>query len=147
MNKKSSKEVKCYVLDSYAVLAYLQEETGHEKVLAMLEEAREGQSKLLMSAINFGEILYIVEREKGLPKAQQTLACIDELPIEVVDADRTITLAAAHLKAQHSLAYADCFAAGLAQLKKAVLVSGDPELERVESLITIEWLPRKGKSS
>lgn len=142
MNKEGFKEVKHYVLDSYAILAYLQEETGHEKVLAMLEEAREGQSKLLINVINLGEILYIVEREKGLPKAQETLACIDELPIEVVDVDRTLTLAAAHLKAQHSLAYADCFAAGLAQLKEAVLVSGDPELEQVESLVTIEWLPR-----
>lgn len=142
MNKEGFKEVKGYVLDSYAILAYLQEETGHEKVLAMLEEAREGQSRLLINVINLGEILYIVEREKGLPKAQETLACIDELPIEVVDVDRTLTLAAAHLKAQHSLAYADCFAAGLAQLKEAVLVSGDPELEQVESLVTIEWLPR-----
>lgn len=142
MNKEGFKEVKRYVLDSYAILAYLQEETGHEKVLAMLEEAREGQSKLLINVINLGEILYIVEREKGLPKAQETLACIDELPIEVVDVDRTLTLAAAHLKAQHSLAYADCFAAGLAQLKEAVLVSGNPELEQVESLVTIEWLPR-----
>ncbi|GFP25261.1 hypothetical protein HKBW3S43_01181 [Candidatus Hakubella thermalkaliphila] len=142
MNKEGFKEIKRYVLDSYAILAYLQEETGHEKVLAMLEEAREGQSRLLINVINLGEILYIVEREKGLPKAQEILACMDELPIEVVDVDRTLTLAAAHLKAQHSLAYADCFAAGLAQLKEAVLVSGDPELEQVESLVTIEWLPR-----
>lgn len=143
MNREDSKEVERYVLDSYAVLAYLQEETGHEKVLAMLEEARQGQNELLMNVINLGEVLYIVEREKGLSKAQETLARIDELPIEVMDVDRTLALTAAHLKAQHSLACADCFAAGLAQLKEAVLLSGDPELKQVESLITIEWLPRK----
>lgn len=143
MNKKDSKEVKHYVLDSYAVLAYLQGETGYKRVFAILEEARVGQSKLLMNVINLGEVLYIVEREKGLPRAQETLARIDELPIEVMDVDRTLALTAAHLKAQHSLAYADCFAAGLAQLNEAVLVSGDPELKQVESLIAIEWLPRR----
>jgi predicted nucleic acid-binding protein len=86
--------------------------------------------------------MYIVESERGLPKAQETLARIDELPIEVVGADRTLTLAAAHLKALCSIAYADCFAAALSQNKGVPLITGDPEFRKVKlsSALQIEWL-------
>ena len=87
-----------YVLDSYAVLAYFEAEPGSEQVRRLLEAANEGQCRLYMCVVNLGEVVYIVERERGLPKAQEALARIDELPIEAVNVDRPITLAAAHLK-------------------------------------------------
>jgi predicted nucleic acid-binding protein len=95
-----------------------------------------------MCVVNWGEIIYIVERERGLPKAQEILARIDELPIEIVEVDRALTLAAAHLKMQYPIAYADCFAAALAQIKKASLVTGDPEFKKVkpESNLNIKWI-------
>jgi len=93
-----------------------------------------------MSIVNLGEVMYIVERERGLPKAQEALAGIDELPIEIVDADRNLTLASAHLKAQWSIAYADCFAAALSQVKSAPLVTGDPEFGKAGSALQVEWL-------
>jgi predicted nucleic acid-binding protein len=37
-------------------------------------------------------------------------------------------LAAAHLKAEHQLAFADCFAAATAAAHDATLYTGDPEL-------------------
>jgi hypothetical protein len=89
-----------------------------------------------------GEIIYIVEQERGLPKAQETLARIDELPIEIIDIDRNLTLAASHLKTICPIAYANCFAAALAQLKNIVLVTGDPEFNQIKPdyNIRIEWL-------
>jgi PIN domain. len=130
VNKNPERQIKRYVLDSYAVLAYLKEEAGYEMVLNRIEEANEGKSKLFMSVLNLGEVLYIVERERGLFKAQEVLALIDELPIIMELADRELALAAAHLKAQCSISYADCIAAALAQQKKAVLISGDPDFEK-----------------
>src|SRR3990172_2954863 len=100
-----------YVLDSYALLAFFEDETGSERVRDLLEAAINGNCRLYLCIINLGEILYIIERERGLSKAQETLARIDELPIEIVDADRNLTLAAAHLKSDCPVAYADCFAA------------------------------------
>ena len=135
-------EVKGYVLDSYALLAYLEIEPGGEHVKELLEAATERKCRLYMSIVNLGEVMYIAERERGLPKAQETLARIDELPIEIVSADRALTLTAAHLKAQWSIAYADCFAAALSQIKSAPLVTGDPEFRKVKpsSALQVEWL-------
>jgi ribonuclease VapC len=134
---------KAYVLDSYAVLAYLEGEGGSDHVGELLEAARNGRCRLFMSVINLGEVLYIVERERGLPMTHEVLARIDELPIEIVNADRTLTLAAAHLKAECPIAYADCFAAALSQVKEAALVTGDREFRQIDPGITLEidWLP------
>lgn len=40
---------------------------------------------------------------------------IDQLLVEVVDADRSRTFAAARVKARHPLSYADAFAVALGQ--------------------------------
>ncbi len=121
-----------YVLDSYALLAYFEAESGSEQVRGLLEAAKEGRCHLYMCVVNLGEVVYIVERGRGLPKAQETLARIDELPIAIIDVDRALTLAAAHLKMDCPIAYADCFAAALSQLKNATLVTGDPEFNKIK---------------
>jgi predicted nucleic acid-binding protein len=133
-----------YVLDSYALLAYFEGEPGSEQVRRLLEAAKEGQCRLYMCVINLGEVMYIVERERGLPKAQEILARVDELPIEVINVDRTLTLAAAHLKADCPIAYSDCFAAALSQMKSATLVTGDPEFNKIKADrgICIQWLAK-----
>jgi predicted nucleic acid-binding protein len=58
-----------YVLDSYALLAYFEAEPGGEQVRKLLEEAGEGKCRLYMCVVNLGEVMYIVERKRGLPKA------------------------------------------------------------------------------
>jgi ribonuclease VapC len=130
------------VLDSYALLAYFEAEPGSEQVQQLLETAQQGNRRLYMCVVNLGEIAYIVERERGLSKAQETLARIDELPIQIIEADRTLTLAAAHLKMSYPIAYTDCFAAALAQTQNASLVTGDPEFHKIkaECNLRIEWL-------
>ena len=133
-----------YVLDSYALLAYFEAEPGSAQVGRLLEAAKEGKCHLYMCVVNLGEVIYIIERERGLPKAQEALARIDELTIEIINVDRTLTLAAAHLKMDCPIAYADCFAAALAQVKNAPLVTGDPEFRKVKpnSDLQIAWLTR-----
>jgi predicted nucleic acid-binding protein len=135
-------EFKNYVLDSYAVLAFLEAEKGSDRVKTLLEEAAQGQCGLLMSVINLGEVVYIVERERGLPRAQGLLALMEEWPLEIENIDQNLALTAAHIKAHASLAYADCFAAALAIQKKAILVTGDPEFKKLKlvSGLQIEWI-------
>jgi ribonuclease VapC len=140
--ENSSLKTGEYVLDSYALLAYFEAEHGSEQVRRLLEAAKEGKCHLYMCVVNLGEVMYIVERERGLPKAQETLARINELPIEIVNADHPLTLSAAHLKMDCPIAYADCFAAALSQLKNATLVTGDPEFSKIKAdcNVRIEWL-------
>ena len=60
--------------------------------------------------------------------------------IELVDADKTLTILAARFKAKYPIAYADCFAAALAFQRKAVVVTGDPEFQKLSGSISIEWI-------
>lgn len=131
-----------YVLDSFALLAYLQTEPGGPRVKAVLAQAEKKQAEVYLSIINYGEAVYITEREQGLPAAHKLIAAVDQLPVTIVEANRRLAFAAAHLKAHYPISYADTFVVALAQQKQAVLLTGDPEFRKVEHLVTIEWLPQ-----
>ena len=132
-----------YVLDTFALLAYLKDEPGAARIEDVLEQAEKERCHLFASIINLGEVFYIVERKGGVPEAQDTLALIRQLPIEVLPADEQTVFAAAHIKATHRLSYADAFAVVGALDKNAVVLTGDPEFAGVESLVKVEWLAKK----
>jgi ribonuclease VapC len=129
-----------YVLDSFALLAYFGDEPGGTQVKALLAAAATEQAVTYLSVINYGELVYITEREQGAFAARRAIAATDQLPITVVEADRRLSFAAARIKAHHRLSYADAFAVALTQQMQAVLVTGDPEFGAVEHLVAIEWL-------
>lgn len=132
-----------YLLDSFALLAYLNNEPGQARVETVLAEAEKGQCSVLMSMINLGEVLYQVERLRDFYAAQRTLLLAESLPIKLLDATREMVLDAAHIKAAHPLSYADAFAVAAARHYQATVLTGDPEFQAVETLISIEWLPKK----
>ena len=131
----------CFVLDSFALLAHFEDEPGRHRVQALLAQAAKQRAEILLSLINYGEVIYITEREHGIQAAQKVISTIDRLPITIVEIDRRLTLAAAHIKAHHAVSYADAFAIALAQNRRATLLTSDPEFRTVESLVSIEWLP------
>lgn len=128
------------ILDSYAVLSWLQDEHGGGFVKARLRAANRGDVRLAMSVINLGEVLYHVERKHKLEAAQAVLAAILEMPIEVLPASQERVFAAAHVKANHAVSYADAFAIAAAQELDAAILTGDPEFKRVERIVEIVWL-------
>ena len=140
MSASTPGEMQAYVLDSYAILAYLEGETGAERVQALLSDASRGGSQLFLSMLNLGEILYIIEREQGLPKAQAALATIEQLPIEILPVSPDMVFKAAHIKAHYPMAYADAFVVAAAQTHNGAIVTGDPEFRAVEALVKIDWL-------
>ena len=129
-----------YILDSFAVLAFLEGEAGGSRVKGALEEAQQGQFTIYLSLINLGEVLYITERERGLPLAQKSLGLIEQLPLTILPATRDRVLAAAHIKANFAVAYADAFAIAAAQELNGITLTSDPEFAAVENLIEVEWL-------
>jgi predicted nucleic acid-binding protein len=131
-----------YVLDSYDVLAYLGDEPGGGRVRSILEAAAEDRCRIALSVINLGEIAYIIERERGLASAQAALAALDLLPVEVVPATTEAVLSAAHVKAQHPMAYADALVVATALALGGIVVTGDPGFAAVGDLVRIEWLPQ-----
>jgi len=129
-----------FVLDSYAILAYLQGEQAGTRVREVLELADSGGCRVKFPVINLGEVAYIVERRHGLARTQEILILLTHEPIEFVDADRAAVLAAAHIKANYPLSYADAFVVAAAQAYAGTIVTGDAEFHAVEGLVRVEWL-------
>ena len=134
-----------YVLDSFALLAYLEGEAGMARVRAVLEGAEAQRHNVYLSLINLGEALYITERERGLVEARRTLGAVDQLPLEIVGVSRATVLAAAHIKASFPISYADAFAVVTAHERGGVVITGDPEFEPLAAagVVAVAWLPRR----
>jgi predicted nucleic acid-binding protein len=132
--------VRPCVLDASALIAFFEDRPGAAKVESLLAKAVETRRPLLMSVINWGEVYYAVWRAHGQEVAEAKLREIAQLPIDVVEAGAELTKLAATLKARHNLPYADCFAASLARVRKAALVTSDKDFERAASSLKILWL-------
>ena len=130
------------VLDSWALIAFFEDEPAAEEVEKILQRAADDKDKLLMSVVNWGEIYYNTMREVSEEAAEQQAHDIAALPIDIVGVgdDLQLVREAAKLKATKKMAYADCFAAALAKLQNAEVVTGDPEFREVEKEIKIAWL-------
>ena len=134
-------ESTAFVLNSFALLAYLQDEPAASRIEKILDNAAKGKHILLLSIINLGEILYITERKGGVAKAQEALALIQQLPIELRSVNAQTVFTAAHIKANHSISYADSFAVATAIEANAAVITSDPEFQSVEAIVKVEWLP------
>lgn len=128
------------VLDSWALLAYFEGEESGAKVTEILKEAAEKERNLLISVVNWGEVLYVIESRHGKEKRDEIERLMNQMHLEVIDADRELTRIAAHFKATKKLPYADCFAAALARLRKAILVTGDKDFKQLGDDLKINWL-------
>jgi predicted nucleic acid-binding protein len=128
------------VLDSYSLIAYFEGEAGTDKIIEMFRAARDSGRLLLLSVVNWGEVFYITLREAGRERADLVAHLISSLPIQIISADLDLTKQAAEFKAARKMSYADCFAAALAKLRKAELVTGDKEFKQIENEVKIQWL-------
>ena len=130
---------KSKVLDSWAVISYFEGEPSGVKVRDILKAA-DSENLLLISRVNWGEVLYVIEGRYGSSGRENVEHVMDQMNLEVIEADEAMTRAAAHLKAAHKLPYCDSFAAALALREKTALVTGDKDFKAIQSKILIEWL-------
>jgi predicted nucleic acid-binding protein len=131
------------VLDSWALIAFFEDEPAAEEVENLLVKAEAGTHKLLLCVVNWGEIYYNTMRKVSQEAAEKKVKEIAGLPIEIVgvdDGNLELVRQAAIYKATKKLSYADAFAAALAKLRSAELVTGDHEFAEVESEIRVRWL-------
>ena len=135
-----AKKTKAYVLDTWAVIAYLEDEPSGEKIEELIATAHEEQIPIYMSVINLGEVWYTVAREISEEEANASIKILSDLRIQVENVDWEVTQEAARFKSQHKMSYADAFAAALAKVMKAELVTGDKEFKSLEGEIKISWL-------
>ena len=132
--------LKSRVLDSYSLIAYLEGEKGKEKVIEMIQDARDSKAILFLSTVNWGEVYFITLREAGRKRLEEVIHLISTLPIQIVPADLELTRQAAEFKSYKKMSYADCYAAATAKQYKAELVTGDREFKQLEKKVKIIWI-------
>lgn len=131
------------VLDSYAIIGFLENESFADFIEKLLIKAQNGEVKLFLHMIHLGEVYYITLREKGNDTAKLTYSRIRALPIQIIEhIDEGLLFDACEIKAFHPLSYADAFAAALAKRQHCPLLTGDPEFKPLEkeAVIKIQWL-------
>ena len=132
--------MKTRVLDSWAILEWMSgRQPASDFVGELLSEAEEGRTRLLMSAINVGEVYYFLRKHHNEELAEAWREASGTLPITIETPSAEDIWNAALLKGRFPIAYADAFAAALAQKYNCPLVTGDPELRSVEQL-ELDWV-------
>jgi predicted nucleic acid-binding protein len=132
--------VSTIVLDSSALLAFLENQAGASRIANLLSLALQGEREVLMSVVNWGEVCYASSRAKGADVARRTEAQVAQLPVTIVDADRPLTRVAAEFHVRYKLPYVDCFAAALASRHKAPVATCDRDFSRIVSEIPLIWI-------
>jgi predicted nucleic acid-binding protein len=132
--------MKGLVLDSYSLIVFLEKEKGYEAVVDLFEKSIEQERDIYLCIVNWGEVIYHFLHAGGESAANIAQEAITALPIRIIDADKELSLTAARIKAANKLSYADAFAAALAKLKKAELVTGDREFKQVEGEVKVYWI-------
>src|ERR1051325_104046 len=134
------KKAKAIVLDSWAVIAYLEDEDAAEKVADIVADAHEARIPLLMTVVNAGEVWYIVARQTSAADADASIKQLRDLGIQFVDADWSLAKDAGYFKSKNKMSLADAFAAALAKQRRANLATGDLEFKQIEKEVAISWL-------
>jgi ribonuclease VapC len=134
--------MKTTVLDTSALLAFLFDEPGAEKIENLFNQAAEADKPMFISAVNWAEVLYKMRRKYGVQGFEGARHLEHTMPLAVEPVDRDLAEAAALLKNAHGLGLADAFAAAQAKSKKAELVTADTEFKSVEKEIKIIWLAK-----
>ncbi len=135
-----AKKAKAYVLDTWAVIAFLEDEPSGVQVEDLIATAHEEQIPIYMSVVNVGEVWYTIAREVSEEEANASVKVLHDLRIQFENVDWTLTQEAARIKSQNKMSYADCYAAALAKVKKADLVTGDNEFKPLDDEIKILWV-------
>ncbi len=130
-----------YLLDTSALLTFIEDEPGSDRVEEVLKDAA-----ILLPWPVLMETYYITLQKKGRAEADRRYALLRQLRAEILWAmDEPILLTAARLKAEHHISLADAVVAAFAIRNNAVLIHKDPEFDAFAGLLAMEALPYKAK--
>src|SRR5271167_2130979 len=107
--------MKNYVLDASSLLRFVEDEVGAARVEELLNQARTGEARLILSAINWGEVYYVIARLRGEADAADYSLKFRSLPVEVLDASWQRAESAGLFHKRFDVPYADSFAGSLTE--------------------------------
>ena len=134
--------MKTRVLDSWAILEWISgRQPATDLVAKLFAESEAGTTRLFMSAINVGEVYYFLRKIHSENLAESWRQSSPTLPVTIEAPTAHEIWDAALLKGRYPIAYADAFAAALAQKYHCPLVTEDPDLRSITDL-ELDWAGR-----
>jgi PIN domain nuclease of toxin-antitoxin system len=136
--------VTVFVLDSSAVLRFLDSEAGADRVEEILGLRMAQAAEIAISAVQWGEIAGKVRKRLGESGQVRALAMLSRFQPSIVAATSDRAVRAAELKVDRRISYEDAFALDVAmESTDRILVTADCDFKAVEDLARIEFLPAK----
>jgi predicted nucleic acid-binding protein len=133
-----------YVLDSSAVLRYLDDEAGAARVAEIIKSHLAGRSEAVISALHWGEIAGITCKRHGTQAMELALSRLSAFGLQVVPADGDQAVRAAMIKLKRRIPYVDLFGiAFAAAAHDRVFVTADFDFKAANSDVKIEFLSSK----
>jgi PIN domain nuclease of toxin-antitoxin system len=133
-----------YVLDSSAVLRYLHNQAGANRVAEIITGHVAGDCMAVMPAAHWGEIAGITCKLYGRHEMEQVLARLGAFGLQVDAADGASAMRAALIKLETGIPYVDSFGVELAgRGLNRVLVTADFDFKAANKDVEIEFLPAK----
>lgn len=133
-----------FVLDSSAVLRYIDNEAGGDRVKAIFKACVKQQARMCIPALQWGEIAGELRKRLGASGGTRVLESLVPLELDVVPASAERAVHAAALRVDHRVPYAVAFALDLSMdSPEHLLVTADYDFKGVADLARIEFLPAK----
>ena len=132
-----------YILDTSAILTYIEDEDGSEYIENLLIAAEKGAAVIRIAFISLTEVFYITSREQSESAALDRIKLIQSLALQIHESDENLNIHAGKLKANNTISLADAYIAALCEEQNGILVHKDPEYEKLSSLIKEYRLPYK----
>lgn len=133
-----------YVLDSSAILRYLDDEAGAARVAEIIKAHLAGKCLALIAALHWGEIAGITCKAHGRQAMDLVLSRLSAFGIQVVPADREQAVSAALIKLKRLVPYVDAFGIALAAVARdRVFLTADFDFKPASGDAKIEFLPAK----
>ena len=134
-----------YVLDASAILRYLDDEPGAAEVAQLLKRSRIGDAELLMSAANWGEVLFAILKLHGEDAMNRAESKILSLPVQILAVDHEVAKMAAQVRFRFKMPFADSFAAAVALQNQATVITADYDFTLLRGAVKVQMLPTKPK--
>ncbi len=136
-----------FVFDISAILTYLTGEKGSNLIEELLDKAVLKEANIYASYLTMSELYHLIGGELGMSKANEVIVAIRRWPIELVEVNESIALAAGRLMLKEDLSMQDAVTVATAIDKKASLVTSNPKITSAyRDVILIGEASRKDNS-
>ena len=133
-----------YVLDSSAILRYLDDEAGAVRVAEIIKSHLAGGCVAAVSALHWGEVAGITCKLHGRSAMELVLSRLSSFGLPIIAADAERAVRSSLIKLKREIPYVDAFGIELASdSRDHVFVTADFDFKPASRDVTIEFLPAK----